>query len=267
MCKGCHTLVANPVVCVTCGISAHPSCVSRTGHPHKDLNFVSCSQPLASTSDEQNEPLSFLRDIQDTIESQFNRLRTELRGWYTAEFKEINDTIRQLSDRMKTLENKLSSRLTNDQDEEDIIAEIHDRERRSKNLIFYNLEEENPSDTSTSPSDDMHSLPDTVNQIIKIIHPLASPCLKARRLGRRISGKTRPVCVVLPSKSDVINILKNKQKYTGPVAIKNDMTLKQRSYLSKVRNDLKNLINSGVTDKTIRYINGVPKIVNMTQKN
>lgn len=37
--------------------------------------------------------------------------------------------------------------------------------------------------------------------------------------------------------------------------------MKQREYLRDLRAELKALIDSGVNNKTIRYFNGVPKIV------
>lgn len=40
-----------------------------------------------------------------------------------------------------------------------------------------------------------------------------------------------------------------------------DQTLKQREYLKKIQNELKELERAGHCDKTIKYVDNVPKIV------
>lgn len=67
--------------------------------------------------------------------------------------------------------------------------------------------------------------------------------------------------MVLPSKEDVLTVLRNKGKYSGPVELRSDLTQKQRNYLNSLRSRLVEMSNTGVTDKTIRYVHGVPKIV------
>lgn len=69
--------------------------------------------------------------------------------------------------------------------------------------------------------------------------------------------------VTLFSKQEAIVILKSKSKYNEPVKILEDRTTKQHDYLSKLRIELKCLVDSGELNYTIRYVNGVPKIVNI----
>lgn len=69
--------------------------------------------------------------------------------------------------------------------------------------------------------------------------------------------------VSLSSKQEAIVILKSKNKYNELVKILEDRTTKQHDYLSKLRIELKCLVDSGELNYTIRYINGVTKIVNI----
>ena len=88
------------------------------------------------------------------------------------------------------------------------------------------------------------------------------PCSNVCRLGKKTAGRARPVRVTLPSRADVLNILRNKKNYSGPLSIREDLTLKQRNHLRDMKEELKNLIDSGTTNKTLRYIGGVPLFEN-----
>ena len=61
-------------------------------------------------------------------------------------------------------------------------------------------------------------------------------------------------------------ILRNKSRYQGPVKISRDLTLIQRKHFKNLRQQLGILKEAGETDKTIRYFNGVPKIVSVNKK-
>lgn len=130
-CKECRTVVVNPVECNSCDIASHPSCLSRTGHPHSNGKFVNCNQS-------SNNHL--LKTIQDLIRSEFSKFRTEMLETYRADLEKITSEIQQLSDRVDGIQNvttNLPPHVPPSASEEDIIAELADRENRSCNLIFY----------------------------------------------------------------------------------------------------------------------------------
>ena len=79
-----------------------------------------------------------------------------------------------------------------------------------------------------------------------------------KRLGRKNSSKPRPLCITFNSPSIPIKILKNKHKYSGSARISNDSTVKQRAFLNDLRVKLRDMNDQ---NKTIRYVNGIPKIV------
>ncbi|XP_077255245.1 uncharacterized protein LOC143893584 [Temnothorax americanus] len=260
-CKGCGATVVKPIVCEDCGIASHPGCLARTGHPHSDGRFLCCSQGSFDLTDH------LIGKIRAIIREEFTIFREELASLYRADIEQIAAEMQGLTEKVTEIENKISSASASINHEE-IMEEISERERRSSNLIFYNIEESNsPSSSTDDGSNDLA----TAEEIIRKIRPLNPPRIKIRRLGTFIQGHARPLRVSLPSRSDAIDILRGKNSYSGPVAIKQDLTKKQRDHFVCVKKRFESLKDTGVTDMTLRFINGVPKIVkastNRRQKN
>lgn len=59
-----------------------------------------------------------------------------------------------------------------------------------------------------------------------------------------------------------MEILRNKKKIQSNIKIHADSTLMQRQYLKEIQTQLRKLENDGITDKTIKFIDNIPKIVN-----
>lgn len=91
--------------------------------------------------------------------------------------------------------------------------------------------------------------------------PGGAPFAELTRLGRRDSTQTRPLRVSFSSKVEVLNILRNKSRYSGPGKITQDKTPKQKKHFKDLQAQLKIMKDAGDMNKTIRYKN-VPKIVN-----
>lgn len=70
----------------------------------------------------------------------------------------------------------------------------------------------------------------------------------------------------MKSKTNAIEVLRNKFKLTKPTKIQPDQTVMQREYLKYLRDELERRTRNGETDLTIKYIYGQPKIVNQTDK-
>ncbi|KAI4476340.1 hypothetical protein M0804_013677 [Polistes exclamans] len=128
----------------------------------------------------------------------------------------------------------------------------------STNSILFNVNENIASTSSAPPlSDD-----NIVKDIIKKIDPSVHLGSRTRRIGKRSSDRSRPIRVTLNSKKEVISILKNKSKYSGPVVIAQDRTKAQRDYLKAIKFKLKARTDDGNQNFTIKYNNGTPKIFN-----
>lgn len=84
-----------------------------------------------------------------------------------------------------------------------------------------------------------------------------------------IDGCIRFTQVILSSKQEVLLILKGKSSYSGPMNINQNRMVNQQNYLKHLRAELNSLVNNGKVNKTIKYFNGIPKIVDtfVKQKN
>lgn len=163
--------------------------------------------------------------------------------------EQFTGTLKDIPKRLTTLE-ALSS-TTRD---EDIIEEITNRQKRSCNLILLNLNE-------TDFSSDM-------NSVRSLLQTVSSEDIygdfKIKRLGKKDNRTTpRPLCVSFKSPSVPLSILKNKRKCSGPIKIFLDQTIKQRTHLNNLRSELRELNDD---NKTIKYFNGIPKIVSMRKE-
>lgn len=141
----------------------------------------------------------------------------------------------------------------------DLIEEMEDRETRARNFILIGASESDDLDSTVRIQHDQ-------NLVKKIIDTTASDLdsgevLKVVRLGKKVDGKTRPIKVVLKSRSSVIKVLKNRGKVQRPYKIFNDQTPKQREELRLLREELKQRQDAGETDITIKYYKGNPKII------
>lgn len=186
-CKGCGTMVVKPISCRGCNIAFHPSCVSRTDHPHSNGQFVNCK------STEVNP--SLLNAIKEMMHSEFDIFRSEIREMYRADMLKIAEDIQNLSKRIDHLENLIvdSQPASSLSLEEDIIEELEDRKKRASNLIFFNLD---------SPQGEDCTDVTLANDIINTIQPDNIPGVKTMRLGTKSQDRSRPLRVSLPSEQE-----------------------------------------------------------------
>ena len=66
----------------------------------------------------------------------------------------------------------------------------------------------------------------------------------------------------MPCPQNALSVLRNKKTLNDNIFIQADQTHAQRQYLKNLRVQLNQLQSEGVLNQTIRFINGVPKIVN-----
>lgn len=137
------------------------------------------------------------------------------------------------------------------------MGEVMDRERRSCNLIMYELEEIGDGVAARDSGNDL----DKAKAILQSIYPSSGNILSVERIGRKRQNHPRLLKLRLPSKFDALNVLRNKSRYRGPVAVRQDLIEKQRDYLKDLKIRLAELHSSGMKKKTIRYVNGIPRIV------
>ncbi|CAL1672609.1 unnamed protein product [Lasius platythorax] len=254
-CKGCGTVVVKPIICNLCNVASHLGCLSRTGHSHSNGQFTDCEES-SITSQICDANSTLMTNIKELLRTEFNKLREEIREMYRSDMAEIKENIRNLSTRVDQLEDLIenSQRVgSSELIEEELIMELEERQKRSLNLIFFNLDE---AEENTCTDEILAG--DIINRII----PGDTPAISTWRLGKRQQGRARPLRVSLPSKDVALRILRNKFRYSGPVKISQDQTVKQKKHFKDLQAQLKLLRDAGDKNKSIRYKNGVPRIVN-----
>lgn len=264
ICKGCNVTVARPVTCGDCKVASHPGCLSRTGHPFSDGKFKSCNglddgllAPLSLGSESEDRILGFIRAEFDKFNQVLVNFKQEIREMYLKDMAGMQQNIQDLTDRIEQLEKGTNSSANPAAvTEEEIMSELQDRERRSNNIMIYNLEE--PSSNESMDLDIVN-----VKGAIQAVKKINVDNKKIIRLGVKRQGITRPVKVILNSREDVLDIVKNKFRCRNPVRIDHDRTHKQRKHLQDLKEQLRSLHEAGHEEKTIRYINGVPKIIDV----
>lgn len=142
--------------------------------------------------------------------------------------------------------------------EEDLIGEMMERQSRASNIIIYNVNESKKKSQQERNNEDIN----TVQEILENFD-FDKGKIKSFRLGKFLPSKIRPIKAILPSPENVKQILKNRELIKGPsVRIYLDQTIMQREYFKKIKNELQALIDSGDANKTIKFINNKPTIVN-----
>lgn len=174
MYKGCNAQVVKPVTSKTCGIHSHPCTIYliKCSHPWQTGRLLDCNEQAATAS--QSSPISgrsndeLLDAINELLDSKFVRLENELKVLQSS-LERLNDSLSNVNGRVDKLESTINSL------DDKIIEEINERNRRSHNIILFNLME---ADGTTD-----NSSIETVLQ--KIDSHLASSNFTVKRFGKK----------------------------------------------------------------------------------
>lgn len=245
-------------------------CVSETDQPINQLiNQMSdlCNKMshIASVLDKMKDIPTDLADIKTDIKTLSNKFDT------------LEPRLSATEDRVTELENKLES-LTRNDSPEDILREINERSKCKNNLIIFGLTE------STSNEAKIRKDYDT-QKVSVLLHNIRTDIdlesIKVFRVGIRKKGNNsvRPLKIALKNEQEVGKVLVKfddaaikKRVKDLDIAFQNiflarDKTLKERKYLSKLRDDLKRKTDAGEQNLTIKYRDGIPTIVKQVPKN
>lgn len=175
-----------------------------------------------------------------------------------------------LDNRFKNLELRMAETPTAQGNQfEDIVSEAAERIKRSGNVLIRGIPE--TASTGGHPSND-----DTakVMQLIEAVQgpDHVVPPISVKRVGKSIGGKPRTLIATFNCPEDARKILRNKKRLANIESFKNtfisdDMTPRQLKHLQDMRLQLKQRIESGEGNITIKYIKGVPRIVSLLPKN
>ena len=150
---------------------------------------------------------------------------------------------------------------------EDIISEMREREKCSKNLILHGLEELKSDNLNDRREHDKIKATEVVQSLSQNIDLSRSVFIRLGKSGT--TAKPRPLKVTLKNEAAALSVLKNTKtlKNRNDINITRDRTQKERDYLKKLRMKLDQLNKDGNNGYTIRYVQNTPKIVENTPKN
>lgn len=175
------------------------------------------------------------------------------------ENREFKSKIGGIQKKLLIIENNISQ-IEHYSSEHAIVTEFMERQSRLTNILLFNLPEE----------DDRKDL-ENINNLfsdlkVNIINFTFS------RLGKLKSAtpdKPRPIIIKFTNQSDVSTILrvqknlKSSTKWSN-IRFSSDKTIKQREEMENLRKTLQLRRENGEKDIIIKYFEGIPKIVNIT---
>lgn len=234
---------------------------------------------FATFTETQKEFLNTLREDMTQIKTKIDTLQTTTEN-LVADNSVIKEDIAQLKqhtslteEKVKSLQNdvnNLKSRTGSEYqnmrscDDEALIREINERTNRANNIIIYGLTE--LAEGSAEEKQD-HDKNEVLSVIRSIMDNVPAP-KKIIRLGKLNPTKNRPLKIYFDCSQIPKQLMKNKGKITNKdIKIYADLTPTQQNNLKLLRQDLCNRQENGETDITIKYVNGVPKIVAVPPKN
>ncbi|CAH2088257.1 unnamed protein product [Euphydryas editha] len=146
---------------------------------------------------------------------------------------------------------------------EEIIHELQERKKRENNIILVGVSEQWNTSTKERIERDEAEVLNTISLITKDI---PKP-VKIFRIGKYNAEKNRKLKVCFDKREPVVLLLRNKDKLPHNIRIFSDQTPAQQKYFLAIKDELTKRKNNGEDDITIKYINGIPKIVKLIPKN
>ncbi|CAI6377661.1 unnamed protein product [Macrosiphum euphorbiae] len=247
------------------------SCSNCTKKPEKDSKSDTQSDNISSPDVKLIlKQLNLLKFEQSKLINLVNKQTAKLDA-FERKFTEVFSQLATIKDDNILLHNNLNSltarleaiELNRSTPDEDSFSDFVDRQARSKNVILFNVPD--------APDDSNNSDSSTVDLIFTKLALDIKP-ITIQRLGK-FDGKIRPLKISLASASDVFKTLGSSRKLKSDqifnaVRITSDKTPKQRLYFQNLRKELDMRRSDGESNLTIKYVKGIPSIVNSAvQKN
>lgn len=172
---------------------------------------------------------------------------------YSEQNKCLAQQQKKFDKRIADIDNKVTSFDKLPDDPNSVIFEINEGAKRESQVVILNVRE-------SKKLVGVDRRQDGIDSVAAII-PQELSNMKLRRLGKPAQGKTRPVLLYAPSVTAARTILKSKRTNNYDIRFKPSLTQAQQLHLSTLRSKLDHLTQNGNNNRTIKYINGVPRIV------
>lgn len=176
---------------------------------------------------------------------------------------ELKQLVMCLQEQIKALREEITpiDTKSNQISAEHIISEINERRKRAKNIIILNVKEPNNKDVQNRIQSDIDETKKILNDTDLDVNNF-----KYIRLGKFSREKVRPIKVIFNNEHSALHVIKNKRNINNEnLRVFADQTKLQREYFFKVKQELHNFIAAGDNNKTIKYINNIPTIVDKSK--
>lgn len=182
------------------------------------------------------------------------------------ELKQVIITLQAEIKDLKASFNNASAPALSPVDFERVVQELMDRNSRRSNVIVYGLKET----TSMSKANQTEYDSRSITEIFSKINVEVDGEVRVHRLGRfdpTNSNLRRPIKVCLSNESAVSLITKNSKKLKSlenfkHISISPDRTPMQNALYRTVKSELEKRLIEGESDLIIKYVKGIPTIVN-----
>lgn len=244
-CCVCNTKVHvdDRVVCDICNAAMHGTCAGLS-HPE-----TSCVKNV-------NRRLHFfckrcnLIDIVNELKSEIVALKMELE-----EMKNVPENSGEA----------LAGSITSDGhralSDEQLFAEIEERQLRARNIIITNVPEPQGSSAEEKNKEDFNA----VRYLIGTTNVINYNVIHCSRVGRNSRNKPRPIRLRLLSELEA-RIIMQRFVPVDNIFMNKDLTPMQQNSAHLIREEFRARVNAGETNVKCNYHNGMPKIVKIARK-
>lgn len=231
---------------------------------------------ISNSLDSVSTHLNTFDPRMNDLESTLNTIKTKTTNFENVQ-NDVNGLQKDLERITNELENIKSNQMEKNVDLSEIFQEIRERDMKSKNVLIYNVPEDN-----LRISQDYSTLED-INQfnallaardisrareILGHIPNIDLDDIQTRRLGRVNPNVSRPLRVTLQCKEDVITIMKNRALVNSQYNVKTDLTRFQQRRIKELREELDKInVNQRNPTMTIKFVNGEPKLMPIIRRN
>ena len=254
-CSGNIRTNASTIQCDACQSSIHTHCVGG-GLTEQDITVTrskSKAFKLVCNSCERN--MSFFKDLKMLI--------TDLRAEFTSSIESLKY---ELEEQINSAKSIINQQPPMSQSFEDVVQEVLERQKRSSNIIVFNVPEHAESIPRSEGLDkDKRFVSEVLNSVD---HEYDYANFHCQRLGKFNASRITPIKVFLNSEQDVSNIIRKAKNLITTEQYKNirlsyDRTPKQLDFYKQLKQEMNDRIRQGETNLKIRYYNGSPRIVRL----
>ncbi|CAH0404875.1 unnamed protein product [Chilo suppressalis] len=209
---------------------------------------------------EMREEIKTIKSVSENLTHKANKI--------TSEVQEIKSEYAKTKEKVNVLEKDLfhiKNRQNSEQhfpdslisNHESLLSELKDHNEREKNIIMVGIPEKNDKNYSARREYD----DEMVMKTLELLHANCSKPNKCIRLGKYNSSKDRALKLCFDNTEIPKQLLRNKSKLSDNIKLYSERTPSQKTYLQSIREELKRREENGENKLIIKYVKGIPKIL------